>query len=251
MTASMTTALITIAVIVILAILLFLLTRRIQAETAFPLRALKGYAGLRNQIGRSIESGSQMHVTLGQASLVSSASPTSVASLSMLDYLAKDSCANATPPLATVGEGTLLPAAQASLYHAYKQAGNTDQFDTTAAQFIASEHDAIAYSGGINSLIHQEKVTSNIVVGRLGAELAIITEAADRKGIEQVVGSDDPTALALATAVTDDVLIGEELLASGAYLQGEPVQLATLQLQDILRWIIALIILITALLQII
>lgn len=245
------TPFITLAIIAILAILLFLFTRRVKAGTAVSLRALKGYSGLHNQIGRSIESGSRMHVTLGQASLVSDASPTSIAAVTVLDYLAKDSCANATPPLATVGEGTLLPAVQASLHNAYKQAGNTGQYDTTAGQFIASENDTIAYGGGINNLIHQEKVTSNIVMGRLGAELAIITEAADRKGIGQVIGSDDPTALALATAVTDDLLIGEELLASGAYLEGEPIHLATLLLQDTLRWIIALIVLITALLQLI
>ena len=245
------TSLITLAIIVILAILLFLLTRRVQAGTAVLLRPLQGYAGLRSQIGFAIESGSQMHVTLGQASLVGDASPTSLSAVTVLDYLAKDSCANATPPLATVGDGTLLPIAQASVYSAYKEAGNLDQFDTTAAQFVASANDSIAYGGGVGSLIHQEKVTSNIVMGRLGAELAIITEAADRKGIEQVIGSDDPTALALATAVTNNVLIGEELLASGAYLEGNPAQLASLQLQDILRWVIAFIILITALIQLI
>ncbi len=245
------TPLITLALIAVLAILLFLLTRRIQTGTAVSLRPLSGYMDLDKQIGRSIESGSQMHVGLGQASLVSDANPTSLAAITVLDYLAKDSCANATPPLTTVGEGTLLPAAQASIYHAYKQAGNTDQFDTTAARFVASENDTIAYSAGAGSLIHQEKVTSNIAIGRFGAELVLLTEAADRQGIEQLIGSDDPTALALATAVTQNLLIGEELLASGAYLQGEPAQLASLQLQDILRWIIALIILITALLQLI
>lgn len=243
------TPFITVALIAILALLLFLLTRRVRAGSAVLLRPLRGYAGLRSQIGKAIESGSQMHVTLGQASLVSDASPTSLSAVKVLDYLSRDTCNNATPPLATVGEGTLLPAAQASIYSAYQLAGNTEQYDTTAAQFVASDNDSIAYASGVGSLIHQEKVTSNIVMGRLGGELAFITEAASRKGLEQVIGSDDPTALAVATAVTNDPLIGEELLASGAYVEGDPAQLASLQLQDILRWIIALIILITALMQ--
>ncbi len=245
------TPFITLALIAVLALLLFLLTRRIRAGATVLLRPLQGYTGLRSQIGKAIESGSQMHVTLGKASLISDASPTSLAAVTVLSYLSKDTCNNATPPLATVGEGTLLPAAQASIYGAYQEAGNTDQFDTTAAQFVASENDPIAYAGGVGSLIHQEKVTSNIVMGRLGGELAIITEAASRKGLEQVIGSDDPSALAIATAVTQNPLIGEELLVSGAYLEGAPTQLASIQLQDILRWIIALIILITALMQLI
>ena len=245
------TPIIILALIAVVALLLFLLMRRIRAGTTVLLRPLPGYTGLRSQIGKAIESGSQMHVTLGKASLVSDASPTSLSAITVLDYLSKDTCNNATPPLATVGEGTLLPAAQASIYGAYRQAGNTEQFDTTAAQFVASDNDSIAYAGGVGSLIHQEKVTSNIVMGHLGGELAIITEAASRKGLEQVIGSDDPSALAIATAVSENPLIGEELLVSGAYLEGGPAQLASLQVQDILRWIIALIILITALMQLI
>ena len=44
-----------------------------------------------------------------------------------------------------------------------------------------------------------------------------------------------PTSLAVAAAVTEDLLLGEEMFAAGAYLHGEPAQIASLQLQDILR----------------
>lgn len=67
-----------------------------------------------------------------------------------------------------------------------------------------------------------------------------MTEAANRRRVAQVVGSDDPVALAVATAATGNVLIGEEMLVAGAYLQGRRSQLASVQLQDILRWIVAL-----------
>jgi hypothetical protein len=67
-----------------------------------------------------------------------------------------------------------------------------------------------------------------------------MVEAASRQAIDQVVGTDDPTALAVATAATDNVLIGEELFATSAYLEGSASQVASLQLQDILRWIVVL-----------
>ena len=47
----------------------------------------------------------------------------------------------------------------------------------------------------------------------------------------------------MATAVTDNVLIGEELFAAGAYLENKPSQSAGLQVQDIMRWFIILTIL--------
>jgi hypothetical protein len=58
-----------------------------------------------------------------------------------------------------------------------------------------------------------------------------------------VIGTDNPGALAVAAAVTDHLLIGEELFAAGAYLEGKPAQVASLQLQDLLRLIIILAIL--------
>lgn len=243
------TPVITLLILVVLFLALFLLTRRVQAGSVVALRPLRGYAGLRGQVGRAIESGSQMHVTLGRASLIGDASPTSISALTVLDHVARDGCANSTPPLVTLADGTLLVAAQASLLHGYRQAGRSTDYDPAAAQFIADNTAPIPYSGGVASLIHQEKVTSNLMVGRFGSELGIITEAAARKQIDQLVGSDDPNGLALAAAVTSSLLIGEELLAAGAYLEQKPQQLASLKLQDVLRWLVAAGILLAAVLS--
>lgn len=245
------TPLITLSTIGILFVLLLLLTRSVRAGRPYALRPLKGFEGLQGQIGRAIESGNQLHLTLGQASLAGQAAPTSVAAGQVLDQLARDGCANGTPPLVTVGEGTLLPLAQASLQEAFREAGRPDDFDLVHTQFVAHETDPFAYGGGVASVIQQNRVASNVMMGRLGPEIAIMSEAAERKNMSQVVGTDDPTALAVATAVSEHVLVGEELFAAGAYLDGKPSQVAGLQLQEILRWLVILGILGVTLFQII
>ena len=245
------TPVIVLAVLLVLVLLLFLLTRSVRAGRLTVLRPLPSYDGLAGQVGRAIETGRQLHLTLGQASLVGSANPTSVSATAVLDHLAKDGCANGTPPLVTVGDGTLLPLAQGSLQHALSQAGRPGDFDLSLTQFVAHDTDPFAYGAGVAALLQQQHVASNIMVGRFGPEIAIIAEAANRQNIEQVIGTDDPTALAVATAVTGNVLIGEELFATSAYLEGNASQLASLQLQDILRWIIVLFILGTAVFQLI
>lgn len=237
------TPIVVLAVLLVLGLLFFLLTRSVQAGRTTVLRPLTSYEGLREQIGRAIESGRQLHLTLGQASLVGRANPTSVSAATVLDNLAKDGCANGTPPLVTVGEGTLLPLAQGSLQHALAEAGRSGDFDLSSTQFVAHDTDPFAYSAGVAALLQQQRVASNIMMGRFGPELAIIAEAANRQGIEQVIGTDDPSALAVAVAAADDVLIGEELFTTGAYLEGRASQIASLQLQDILRWIVVLFIL--------
>ena len=245
------TPVIVLAVLLVLALLPFLLTRSVRAGRTAVLRPLTSYDGLAGQIGRAIESGRQLHVTLGQASLIGSASPTSLSATAVLDNLAKDGCANGTPPLVSMGDGTLLPLAQGSLQQALTQAGRPGDFDLSLTQFVAHNTDPFAYSAGVSALLQQQRVASNIMVGRFGPELAIVAEAANRQNIEQVVGTDDPSALAIATAVTDNVLIGEELFATSAYLEGSPSQIASLQLQDILRWIVVLFILGTAVFQLV
>lgn len=245
------TPLIVLAVIFVLGLLLFLLTRSVRAGRTAVLRPLISYQGLTGQIGRAIETGRQLHLTLGQGSLVGGANPASVSATAVLDNLAKDGCANGTPPLVTMGDGTLLPLAQGSLQNALAQARRSGDFDLSLTQFVAHNTDPFAYGGGVAMMLQQQRVASNIMVGRFGPELAIIAEAANRQNIDQVIGTDDPTALAVATAVTEDVLIGEELFATSAYLEGHASQIASLQLQDILRWIVVLFILGTAVYQLI
>ncbi|MCI0395472.1 MAG: hypothetical protein L0332_02265 [Chloroflexi bacterium] len=217
----------------------YLFWRRLRSGQEVGLRPLRGIAALKGQIGRAVENGRTVHVTLGRGSLASTLNPTSVAALAALDYLAADGAASGVPPLVTVGEGTLLPAAQDSLRGAYKAAGRPGDFSTSQAEFIASDEFPFAYAAGVTSESRQANVGSNLLAGRFGAELALITEASVRTNVEQVIASDNPVALGVAAAMTEELLIGEELFAAGAYLQGRPDQIASLQTQDVLRLIVS------------
>jgi hypothetical protein len=172
-----------------------------------------------------------------------------VAALTALDHLAVDSCASGIPPMVTLGEATLLPAAQDSLRQGFALAGRLSAYSPIQTQFIAPETQPMAYAAGVSNELHAGNVGSNLMIGRFGPELAIMGEAAARVNAPQVIGSDDPTALALASVLTKDVLIGEELLAAGAYLQGKPWQLASLQVQDVLRWVVMALIVVAAILE--
>lgn len=239
--------LLTLGFIIILVAGLYLLTRRQQQQPRpLPLRPLTGMEALGGQVGQAIESGSRLHVTLGQGNLASPANPASVASLAILDELAKDGCASGIPPIVTVGDGTMLPAAQDSLRQAFRLAGRPTNLKSDAVQFLAANAEPFAYAGGGANIIQREKIMSNVMVGRFGPELMIMAEAAERRQVGQVIGSDDPTALAVATAVTDNILIGEELFAASTYLDSSPARRASLQLQDLLRYLVALLIILAA-----
>lgn len=247
MTDAQLLALATIAITV----LLLLLTLRRQQRTPLPARrALSPFEALRRQVGRAVESGSRLHVTLGRGPLFGLAGPTSAAALGVLDYLARESGESGVPPVVSVGEATLFPAAQGTVRRGYEAAGRGEAFRPRDVRFVAQDAYPMTYAAGVTAILERDEVGSNVAVGRFGSEIGVIAEAGSRSRMAQIMGSDDPTAVAVAVAYGDDVLWGEELFAARAYLEESPLQLASLRTQDILRWLLAAVILVTALLRI-
>ncbi|MGH2536074.1 MAG: DUF6754 domain-containing protein [Candidatus Promineifilaceae bacterium] len=217
--------------------LLLWLTGRAREQPDIVLRPLPAYAQLSKQIGRAVENGQGVHVALGQASLAQSANPVAAASLVALDHVAAEACAHDVPPLVTVGDGTLLLAAQDSLRGAYAAAGRPGDYRPELARFVAPNSRPAAFAAGTSAIVGRADVGGNVMLGRFGPEWLLIAAAADRKGMEQIAASDDPLALAAIWPQVGQLLIGEELLASAAYLRPEPAGIASAQVQDILRWL--------------
>lgn len=239
----------TILVILIAVALMFAFVRRINNGQLIGLRPLPVYAGLHKQAGRAVESGSQVHVTLGRGGLHEAGGPTSLAALTILDTLAQEGCASNAPPIVTVGEGTLFPAGQDSLRAPYERSGRVATYPRETVQFVADQTAPMAYAAGTADVIKHQNITSTIALGHFGSELALIAEASGRANVQQIIATTDPIAISLATAITAETLPAEDLLAAGAYLQGTPIHLASLKAQDILRSLAILVILLVALLH--
>jgi hypothetical protein len=230
-------------------ILLIWFTRRHAVGWQIGQRPIEAFQALLAQSDKAVESGRGIHMSLGRADLGGQGNPASIAALEALDVMAKAGARSDTAPLTTVGDGALLLAAQDSLRAAHAGAGRAQLYKPEMAHFIAGRDFAMSYAAGVSDSLHQGKLGSNILLGRFGSEIAIMAEAGQRLGLEQVIGSDDPQAMAIGLAVTDKALIGEELFAAGAYLQPKPAFLASLQLQDVLRVAVVVIMLLAALLD--
>jgi hypothetical protein len=74
----------------------------------------------------------------------------------------------------------------------------------------------------------------------------LISEAGARKGIRQVVGTNNPQALPLVYASADETLVGEEMFAGSAYTTRLPIQVGSLLTQDLLRWVLVVSIIVVA-----
>ena len=83
-----------------------------------------------------------------------------------------------------------------------------------------------------------EYVGANLLVGRFGPELALVSQAAARHGQGLLAASDQLDGQAVAWAMADEPLIGEELYFAGAWLHPTPGNQAAVLMQDTLRWLL-------------
>ncbi len=243
--------LLTAGVIAVAGLVLIVTTRRLRSGHELHLRPIAAFMALEEQLGRATESATRMHVSLGRASLPGAANPTSIAGSFVFDRVVKEGSLGTVAPIGTVGEGTLLPLAQVRSQHAYRTAGRSREYEPNMVQFVAHDTNPFAYAAGVTNVIHQQEVAGNVLAGRFGSELAIMGHASAQENLHPIIGTDDPSALAIGAAITDRLLIGEELFAARGYLEGKTSQLASIRGQDILRWVAAAAILSIAIYQVV
>jgi hypothetical protein len=91
---------------------------------------------------------------------------------------------------------------------------------------------------GTLPIIFDQQVSASVLMGHFGSEVALIADAGERKGSLILAGSDNLPAQAVLVAAAQEPLIGEELYASGAYVNAGALHLASLRVQDIFRWLV-------------
>jgi len=209
-------------------------------------RDIPAFTHLRQAIGRVVEDGSRLHVSLGRGALTTPQSASALAGLSLLRRLADLTSASDRPPVATSGDATLSILSQDTLQSAAQSAGQ-GTLDPTAARLTGVT--PFSYAAGAMSVMRDENVTTNVLMGNFGLEAGLLTDAAERENAFTLTASDSLPAQAIMYASGQEPLIGEELFAAGAYVDTGPLHTYSLVVQDLLRWLIIIAILVGAILK--
>jgi len=221
-----------------------LVALRRKSPPAF--REIPAFTRLRRAIGRVVEDGTRLHVSLGRGALITPQSASAMAGLTLLRRLAELTSAGDQPPIATSGDATLAILSQDTLRTA-SQASGQGVYDPAAGRLTGLT--PFSYAAGAVSAIRDENISTNVLLGNFGVEAALLAEAAERANTFTLAASDNLAAQAVLYASAQEPLIGEELYAAGAYMDAGPVHAASLTVQDILRWMIIVVILVGALIQ--
>jgi len=216
--------------LLIILLLTLLVSRRQRMPT---LRSIAAFDALPGQTGLAAESGQTLHVSLGTGGVGGNDTVASLAGLSALAHLSEQGVATDTPPLVTVSQPALLPLAQDVLRQAYVRRGRGRDFRSTQVRLVSPS--PMAYALGTMDVLSHEPVLANVMFGAFGPEVGLIARAGAEADLVQISGSDDPRALAILYTSTDHMVVGEELFATGVYLDPTAAKLASLAAEDVAR----------------
>ncbi len=217
------------ALLIFIAIYLYSIYRSVRGRPP-SIRRVPGLDALEEAIGRGVELGKPIYYSTGMGRLSGGDMPMTMAALTLLGHSAN--LANRLGAelryIAAVPE--LVPVSEDMLRTAYGESYKPEQ-----VTFVPSQ---VALMSAIVGTYERERPAANFILGALYWETVVIAEAGARAGAMQIGGTGRLYQVPFTVALCDYSLIGEELLAAGAYVSREPSQLGSILASDLIRFIV-------------
>lgn len=212
-------------------------------ETKYKLRGIPGYEAANEGLALSAETGRAIHTSPGTGSVGAQGigSAATLAGMAVVESMARVSAITGAPVQATTNDAVAYALTDNAVRRGARRAGWSLENEGGEVRFL-THADPLAYVAGATAVVEGQRVSSAVMVGQFGPEVLILTEVQRRNGAQQIIGATDPQALALISISADHTLNGEEIFASGAYLENRTTHIASLLAQDGLRWALLILI---------
>jgi hypothetical protein len=230
-----------ILVLITAALVLTLTVRQKRIPQVPVFRRIAAFNKFKNAVNSSVEDGTRIHVSLGNASLTQPSSASAFVSLTALRRIGQLSSAGDNPPIATSGDSVLAILSQDTLHQVARETHTKELYDPTHGALAGVT--PLAYVSGALEQMQDPEIKTNVLIGNYGSEIGFLSSVSEENGAYTLAASDSLPAQAVLYATTEEPLIGEELFALPAYLHSSPVHSASLQVQDLLRGLVVLVIL--------
>ena len=195
-------------------------------------RQLAGIDQIPLWITQGIESSMPLHLSFGAAGVGGDHTPATLAEAEFFHHVIGRANASDISPIVTMSAPATVPLGQDLLRRAWPQ-GNS----LSRAQWYPPD---LAYAGAVAASAAAEQPAAHIMAGRFGAELALMLESADRRGQPSLAVSERLDGQAVAYAMADHVLIGEELFAAPSAVSEDGGGRADAVILDVWRGLIIL-----------
>ncbi len=194
------------------------------------IRKIAGLDAVDEAIGRATEMGRKVLYIPG---IMSVDNIQTVASMSILGYVAEKTASYGTDLEVPNKDPLVLATAKEVVKEAYLKAGRPDYFQEDMVNYVS--YDQFAFTAAVQGLMTREKPATNFLIGSFYAESLIMAEAGNAAGAIQVAGTAELAQLPFFVVACDYTLIGEELYAASAYLSKEPLMMGSIKGQDLAK----------------
>jgi len=215
--------------LVVISLVTYILTKMEWTPT---IRKIPAFDAIEEAIGRATELGRPVHITPGTGSLnTQSTGPSLLAGLATVSYTAGICAKLDTPLLVSIGSSDAIALTQSLIKQAYMLEGNPEGYDDNIIHYFPGRDTGVytlAFTNSVMGLMSREKPAANIMIGPFYGEQIALCEIAAREGAITIGGTQAITQMAVFAAISDYVVIGEEIFAAGAYISQDPIQLKTI-----------------------
>jgi hypothetical protein len=208
------------------------------------MKHLPGLDAIDEAVGRAVEMGRPIISNPGLGTL--RGGPVTIAGLSVTAYVARQAARMGAKLIIPISKSELLPVVHETVREIYVSEGVPEAFDPDWIQWLSPNQ--WAWTCAIQGIAEREKVAANVMIGSFAAEAMILAETFSRLKAFQVGGLTNTYQIPFFVAACDYTLVGDEMLAAGAYLSGDPEQISTIATEDVFKILFVAIILIGAVL---
>ncbi len=197
------------------------------------LRDIPLFSGLYEGLALTMEAGWPIHYALGWGSLWGEAGGSALVSLRAFQAIGQFAMRGDQPPDASSGDGLVYMLGSNVLNRLAREQYTAERW---LDRMYVTGFQPWGYAAGTLAFPLARDTELALLLGHFGAEGGWMAEMAPR-----VFGAtDDLVGQAVLYATCDEALVGEEVLAAGAYTRAGPAHGASLWAQDVMRWLLIL-----------
>ena len=217
--------------LIMMAVLSYLFIKR--ANTKLPeIRKIPALDAIHEAVGRATELGKSVLFTTGQGGVEGSGfrGASSLAGMNVLSILALECAQLGVPLIQVVEQASMLPIQEQVTHDSYLLAGKPEDYKPDNIQFAGGR--SYAFEVAVMAALNRENVGATVHVGYYDHSAVTIAGAGAQVGAYQIGGQTSLKQIAFFVAFCEHCFFGEEVLAAGAYLAKDPLQLGSLVAED-------------------
>ena len=189
-----------------------------------------GFEQMPAWVGQAIETNRPLHLGFGSAAIGTESTPVAVAEAEFFYHIIQATSSSDSAPLISTASAATIPLGQDTIRRAWQGDSQWKQ-----VHWYPQGDRSIAYAAAVSAMMAVEEPSAHVMAGSFGPELALILNSAEQMGQGTLAVSDQLDGQAIAYAMADEVLIGEQLFSAAAHLSTETTALADAHAQDVWR----------------